>query len=100
MQSQGEVKEIHLYNMRLKEWKKVGVILDSEDGVHEYIPFIPCLAWLDTASLNNNYLEENYSNCRFEHFWPINLSTRKRTSHFSSSTRQQIMKSNPKTSTF
>ncbi|KAK7843248.1 putative F-box/kelch-repeat protein At1g20790 [Quercus suber] len=79
LQSQGEVKEIHLYNMRLKEWKKIGVILDSEDGVHEYIPFIPCLAWLDSAPLNNNYLEENYSNCRFEHFWPMNLSTRKRT---------------------
>ncbi|KAL0016368.1 hypothetical protein SO802_003437 [Lithocarpus litseifolius] len=70
LQSQGVVKEIHLYNMRLKEWKKIGVILDSEDGVHEYIPFIPCLAWLDSAPLNNNFLEENYSNCRFEHFWP------------------------------
>ena len=65
--------------MNLYKWNKIGDFLDSKDGMHEYIPFIPSLAWLDCAALNNNHVEEIHSNTRFEHFWPVVLRTRTKT---------------------
>ena len=82
LQSHGNLlNQFFSYNIRLYEWKKIGDFTDSNDGIHECIPFIPSLAWLDTISeaLNNNFLEENYSNGRYDHFWPMILGTRKRT---------------------
>ena len=80
LQSQGRAKDINSYNMRLDEWKKIGVLQDSKDGMQEYIPFIPSTEWLDTAPLNNNFLGENYSSSKFENFWPRVLRSSKRAS--------------------